>query len=157
MGPLNGSGGTRTQVIVPSGLTSGTVANTVPHSVMGDLVVGNYDLVGVPASGNAFLSNTSTGTGVAAYTIFPTGSFGTPTYFAPRGESVTILSHFQGISGLSGGGYSLIAMTVDSGSNPIGVDYVEVTRNGDGSFSRGDWVPLAVPGAFVHDRQHLAA
>lgn len=38
-------------------------------------------------------------------------------------------------------------MTVDSGSNPIGVDYVAVTRNSDGSFSRGDWIGLDVPGS----------
>jgi hypothetical protein len=185
-GPVNGSGGTWTQFNVPSNLTSGTVANTIPHSVMGELVVGNYDLVDVPGSGNAFLYNTVTN----AYTIFnlggtqnltsaygiwqnsadsytivggsqigginkafimdyvlSTGSFGTPTFFAPRGEEVTIYSHFEGISGLGGDRYALIGMTIDSGSDPIGVDYVVATRNLDGSFSRGDWVPIAVPGA----------
>lgn len=185
-GPVNGAGGTWTQLAVPSGITTGTVANTVPHSIMGQVVVGNYDLVGVPGSGNAFLYNTTSG----SYTIFnlggvqnltsaygvwqnsadsytivggsqiagfnkayvvdytlSTGTFGTPTYFAPRGESVTIFSHFEGISGLPGGDYALIGMTVDSGSNPIGVDYVAVTRNGDGSFSRGDWIGLNVPGS----------
>jgi hypothetical protein len=141
-GPLNGVGGSWTQVAVPSGITTGTVANTIPHSIMGQVVVGNYDLVGVPGSGNAFLYNTTSG----SYTIFnlggtqnltsaygvwqnsadsytivggsqiaginkayvidytlSTGAFGTPTYFAPRGESVTIFSHFEGISGLPGG------------------------------------------------------
>ncbi|MFM7244904.1 MAG: hypothetical protein ACKO40_12145 [Planctomycetaceae bacterium] len=185
-GPLSGVGGTWTQLSVPSNLTTGTVANTVPHSVMGEVVVGNYELAGVPASGNAFLYNTTSG----SYTIFSlggvqnltsaygvwqnsadsytivggsqigginkayildytlsTGSFGAPTYFAPRGESVTILSHFEGVSGLAAGSYALIGMTVDSGSNPIGVDYVVATRTGDGSFSRGDWVPLSVPGS----------
>jgi hypothetical protein len=185
-GPLDGTGGTWTQLSVPSSLTTGTVANTVPHSVMGEVVVGNYQLAGVPASGNAFLYNTTSG----SYTIFSlggtqnltsaygvwqnsadsytivggsqiggfnkayildytlsTGSFGTPTYFAPRGESVNILSHFEGVSGLGVGAYALIGMTIDSGSNPIGVDYVVATRTGDGSFSRGDWVPLSVPGS----------
>jgi len=185
-GPLSGTGGTWTQLSVPSNLTSGTVANTVPHSVMGDLVVGNYDLIDVPGSGNAFLYNTVSG----SYTIFSiggtqnltsaygvwqnsadsytiaggaqtggfnkalvvdytlsTGSFGTPTYFAPRGEGVNVFSHFEGISGLGGGRYALVGMTVDSGTNPIGVDYVEVTRTGSGSFTRGDWVPIAVPGS----------
>lgn len=185
-GPVNGSGGTWTQLNVPSNLTSGTVANTIPHSVMGELVVGNYDLAGVAGSGNAFLYNTTSG----SYTIFnlggtqnltsaygvwqnsadsytivggsqigginkafimdyvlSTGSFGTPTFFAPRGEEVTIYSHFEGISGLGGDRYSLIGMTVDSGSNPVGVDYVVANRNPDGSFSRGDWIPIAVPGS----------
>lgn len=185
-GPLNGVGGAWTQLAVPSSITTGTVANTIPHSVMGQVVVGNYDLVGVPVSGNAFLYNTTSG----SYTIFnlggtrnltsaygvwqnsadsytivggsqiaginkayvvdytlSTGSFGTPTYFAPRGEGVSIYSHFEGVSGLPGGDYALIGMTVDSGSNPIGVDYVAVTRNGDGSFSRGDWIALDVPGS----------
>jgi hypothetical protein len=186
-GPLNGSGGTWTPLNVPSNLTSGTVANTIPHSVMGELVVGNYDLAGVPGSGNAFLYNTTSG----SYTIFnlggtqnltsaygvwqnsadsytivggsqaseginkafimdyvlSTGSFGTPTFFAPRGEGVNIFSHFEGVSGLGGDRYSLIGMTVDSGTNPVGVDYVVATRNPDGSFGRGDWTAIEVPGA----------
>lgn len=48
---------------------------------------------------------------------------------------------------MPGGDYALIGMTVDSGSNPRGVDYVAVTRNDDGSFSRGDWIGLDVPGS----------
>lgn len=185
-GPLDGSGGTWTQLNVPSNLTSGTVANTIPHSVMGELVVGNYDLAGVPGSGNAFLYNTTSN----AYTIFNLGgtqnlttaygvwqnsadsytivggsqigginkafvldyvlsssSFGTPTYFAPRGEGADIVSHFEGVSGLVNGSYSLVGMTLDSGSNPTGVDYGVVTRNSDGSFSHGGWVAIAVPAA----------
>lgn len=182
-GPLSGAGGTWTQLAVPSGITSGTVANTVPHSVMGDIVVGNYDLVDAPASGNAFLYNVVTGSyaifsignltsaygvwqnSADSYTIVggsqigginkamivdytpSTGSFGTPSYFAPRGEDVNIFSHFEGVSGLGGGRYALVGMTVDSGTNPIGVDYVEVTRTGSGSFTRGEWVPIQVPGS----------
>lgn len=185
-GPASGTGGTWTQLNVPSNLTGGTVANTIPHSVMGKLVVGNYDLVGVAGSGNAFLYDTTSN----AYTIFnlggeqnlttaygvwqnsadsytivggsqvgginkafimdyvlTTGSFGTPTYFAPRGERVDLLSHFEGISGLGDGRYSLIAMTLDSGSNPVGVDYGVATRMPDGSFSHGDWTAISVPGA----------
>lgn len=185
-GPLNGSGGTWTQLNVPSNLTSGTVANTILHSVMGELVVGNYDLAGVPNSGNAFLYNTTsnactifnlggtqnltTAYGVwknsaDSYTIvggsqigginkafvldyvLSTESFGTPTYFAPRGESADIVSHFEGVSGLGNGGYSLVGMTLDSGSNPTGVDYGVATWNPDGSLSHGGWVAIAVPDA----------
>lgn len=51
-----GGGGTWTQIDVPSGAVDGkSVANTIPHSTMGDLVVGNYDLQGVPLSANAFI------------------------------------------------------------------------------------------------------
>lgn len=54
-GPPAG-GGNWTQLDVPSRLVKGqTVWNTIAHSTMGDLVVGNYDLKGVPASGNAFV------------------------------------------------------------------------------------------------------
>src|SRR5262245_27463464 len=43
-GPVSGIGGTWTQIDVPSTCAGGaTVANTIPHSTMGDLVVGNYD------------------------------------------------------------------------------------------------------------------
>jgi hypothetical protein len=40
---------------MPADLAGGEVANTVPHSNMGELVVGNYDLLGVPASAGAFI------------------------------------------------------------------------------------------------------
>ena len=60
-GPLNGTGGTWMQLDVPSTCAGGaTVANTIPHSTMGDLVVGNYDLLGAPGAFNAFIYNIST-------------------------------------------------------------------------------------------------
>jgi hypothetical protein len=59
-GSPDGSG-TWTQINVPESLAGGTVANTIPHSTMGDLVVGNYDLAGKPGSGNAFIYNIKTG------------------------------------------------------------------------------------------------
>jgi parallel beta-helix repeat protein len=60
-------GGTWTQIDVPASAVGGaTVLNTIPHSTMGDLVVGDYDLQGVPASSNAFIYNMATG----AWTIF---------------------------------------------------------------------------------------
>ena len=56
-GPPSG-GGTWTQIDVPSSVVGGKVVeNTLAHSTMGDLVVGNYDLKGVPASANAFVYN----------------------------------------------------------------------------------------------------
>jgi hypothetical protein len=59
-GPLNGTGGAWTQIDVPSTCAGGTVANTIPHSTMGDLVVGNYDLLGTPGAFNAFVYSIST-------------------------------------------------------------------------------------------------
>ncbi|HEY4233286.1 MAG TPA: hypothetical protein VGM76_07655 [Lacipirellulaceae bacterium] len=65
-GPISG-GGTWSQVDVPSSAVGGAVVlDTIPHSTMGDLVVGDYDLQGVPASGNAFIYNMKTHT----WTIF---------------------------------------------------------------------------------------
>jgi hypothetical protein len=74
-GPLDGSG-TWQQINVPDAITGGTVANTIPHSVMGSIVVGNYDLnLGGNATGlgNAFLYNIATD----AWTIFDTPFGGT--------------------------------------------------------------------------------
>lgn len=54
-GPPAG-GGRWTQIDVPSSAVGGaTVWNTIPHSTMGDLVVGNYDIEGKPLSANAFV------------------------------------------------------------------------------------------------------
>jgi hypothetical protein len=69
-GPPTG-GGTWTQIDVPSSAVGGKiVANTIAHSTMGDLVVGNYDLQGQPASGNAFIYDIARKT----WTIFNFGS-----------------------------------------------------------------------------------
>jgi hypothetical protein len=68
-GPLDGSGDWL-QIDVPSSAVGGaTVEDTIPHSVMGDLVVGDYNLQGVPASGNAFIYRIST----ASWTIAAIG------------------------------------------------------------------------------------
>lgn len=73
-GPVNGVGGRWMQVDVPSTLTGGkTVANTILHSNMGDLAVGNYDLQGQAASANAFIYNMRTG----EYRIFDQAFGGT--------------------------------------------------------------------------------
>ena len=46
---------------MPNNLVGGaTVESTVPHSVMGDFIVGNYNLQDVPASGNMFIYKIST-------------------------------------------------------------------------------------------------
>jgi len=55
-GELTGAGAWQ-ELNVPSMLASGTVANTIAHSTMGDLAVGNYDLTTGGASSNAFIYN----------------------------------------------------------------------------------------------------
>lgn len=66
-GPVNGDGGRWLQVDVPSELMGGKqVWNTILHSTMGDIAVGNYDIYGEPGSGNGFIYNLRTG----QYTIF---------------------------------------------------------------------------------------
>ena len=71
-GPASGVGGTWQQTDVPAngvnvvgGVVVGQVADTISHSTMGDLVVGNYDLTGTsapikPGSANAYVYNTAT-------------------------------------------------------------------------------------------------
>jgi len=59
-GPPQGGGGW-SQLDVPSGEVGGeTVWNTIPHSTMGTLIVGNYDLLGVRLSANAFIFDIAT-------------------------------------------------------------------------------------------------
>jgi len=60
-GPPNGEGGGWTPLDVPSNMVGGkTVWNTIPHSTMGTLIVGNYDLLDVPFSANAFIFDIAT-------------------------------------------------------------------------------------------------
>ena len=177
-GPVSGVGGTWTQIDVPGGSVGGaTVENTIPHSTMGDFVVGDYDLQGVPASGNAFLYRISTqawtildigGTsnlttaygiwqnGADSYTIAggskhlgvnkaflvdytpSTGLFTHLTFFDYT--AVTGLTHFEGITGVSGG-YNVVA-TTDSGAA-----YAFIPRNGDSTFGAAAWTAIAYPGS----------
>jgi hypothetical protein len=86
-GALDGSG-VWTPLIVPNNLTQGTVANTLAHSTMGDLVVGNYDLADQPASANAFIYNVKTktyqvlaiGELTTAYGVWQNGGAGSSSY-----------------------------------------------------------------------------
>lgn len=65
-GPPQGGGGW-SQIDVPSSAVGGqTVWNTIAHSTMGDQIVGNYDLLDVRLSGNAFVYDISTG----SWTLF---------------------------------------------------------------------------------------
>jgi len=62
-----------TQINVPETVAGAKVANTIPHSTMGDLVVGDYDLAGQAGSGNAFIYNIRTG----AYEVLDIGDLAT--------------------------------------------------------------------------------
>jgi hypothetical protein len=53
-GPPGGGGGW-SLLDVPDHVAGGTVWNTIPHSTMGNLIVGDYDLKDKPGSANAFL------------------------------------------------------------------------------------------------------
>jgi hypothetical protein len=53
-GALDGSGAW-TALNVPKDVAGGVVFSTIPHSTMGDLVVGNYDLSDDPGSASAFV------------------------------------------------------------------------------------------------------
>ena len=59
-GRIDGVNGKWTQIDVPASLVGGTVWNTIMHSTMGDLAVGNYDIYGEPLSANAFIYNIRT-------------------------------------------------------------------------------------------------
>jgi len=88
-GLLNGSKGNWTQIDVPTTSLTNigvSVCNTIPHSTMGDLVVGNYDLTTntsqpIPdaSTGNAFVYRISTKT----WTVFSPSNAGT----APSGTT----------------------------------------------------------------------
>jgi len=61
-GPLDGSGNNWIKIDMPDDVAGGTVLNTIPHSTMGDMIVGNYDLQGdTPGKFNAFIYNINTG------------------------------------------------------------------------------------------------
>lgn len=81
--------GTWTQIDMPDDLAGGSVGNTILHSTMGEIVVGNYDMSGkVLSSVNAFLYNTTTGAYTAlnigamttAYGVWQNGGSGSSSY-----------------------------------------------------------------------------
>jgi hypothetical protein len=88
---------------VPDQLVSGAVANTIAHSTMGDLVVGNYDIAGKPGSGNGFIYDIRTG----AYTLLTIGEFATAYGIWQNGgstsSSYTIAGGYKGGKGLNVG------------------------------------------------------
>jgi hypothetical protein len=62
-------------------------------------------------------------------------------------NAVNFVTHFEGISSVEKGVYTLNADSVQAGSmNPAQGSWVTVRRNTDGSFGTGVWVNLNVPG-----------
>ena len=114
LGPVSGRGGSWTPIDVPadgSNTVGGVracppdqpgcfVMDTIAHSTMGDLVVGNYDLnLGNGVSGNAFIYNMTThqwtllqlggslASGTTLYGIWQNGGPGSPDYTLAGGTS----------------------------------------------------------------------
>ena len=73
-GPLSGTTNSANwtgNLDVPSLVAGGVVLNTIPHSTMGNFVVGNYDLASSPTTtGNAFIYNISAN----SWTVLDIGS-----------------------------------------------------------------------------------
>jgi hypothetical protein len=114
LGPVSGRGGAWTPIDVPAhgsntvdgvhacppGQPGCFVMDTIPHSTMGDLVVGNYDLSpGHGVSGNAFIYNMTTGqwtllqlggslaSQTTLYGIWQNGGPGSPDYTLAGGSN----------------------------------------------------------------------
>lgn len=86
-GPLDGAGAWAV-LDVPDEVAGGAVFSTIPHSTMGDLVVGNFDLADDPGSASAFIydlrtqkfTKLSLGPLTTAYGIWQNGGDGSEAY-----------------------------------------------------------------------------
>ncbi len=98
--PADGSNTVRGVRACPSGQPGCRVMDTIAHSTMGNLVVGNYDLnLGHGVSGNAFIYNMTTrqwtllqlggslASGTTLYGIWQNGGPGSPNYTLAGGSS----------------------------------------------------------------------
>lgn len=95
-GPAAG-GGTWSNIQVPDSVAGGTVSDTIPHSVMGDLVVGNYNIPsGTNATpGSAFIYNIRSST----YSLVN----------LPGGETTSLYGIWQ--NGIGSASYTLVGGT----------------------------------------------
>lgn len=100
-GPAAGSG-TWLNLQVPNEVAGGTVYDTIPHSVMGDLVVGNFNIVG---------SNSSPGSGF----IYNMVSSNFSTINLPGGRITSLYGVWQ--NGIGSSAYTLIGGTAE----PLGL------------------------------------
>ena len=127
-GPANGVGGTWTQINVPDSVAGGTVTNTIPHSTMGTLVVGNYSVEGQQAgTASAFIYDIRTDT----YQVFDSSWGG-----------VTNLTSAYGIwqnGGPNSTSYTIVGGAVYEGANTAYmVHYDSATQ----TFSNKTFFPL---------------
>jgi len=168
-------GATWTEINVPSDLAGGPVQDTIPHSTMGDLVVGNYDLVSAPLStGNAFIYNIRSGSWklfdfggsmtneTTAYGIWHNGGNsytivgGTDYHGIQEGFLVDYDSVSERFSHLTLYKHHLVThfegiTGTGRGFNLIattatGAAFASVTVKPDGSFSDAIWTPISYPG-----------
>jgi len=104
-------GGAWTQIDATALVTNGTLLNTIAHSTMGSLVVGNYDTS--LATGNAFIYNMSNSSWV---NLAPTGSASYTAYGIWQ-NSETSFTIAGGSSALGSGGLDLgYLVNYDSGT-----------------------------------------
>ncbi len=77
-----------------------------------------------------------------------TGQFSNWTSFSEQSPLVGPggVTHFEGISGVEKGVYTLSADSAQIGSNGVQGSLVTVRRNTDGSFGPAEWVDLSFPG-----------
>jgi hypothetical protein len=103
-GPLDGSG-TYTELVAP-GNGTGAVGDTIPHSTMGDLVVGNFDYQDAEARGEGFIYNMSS----QAFQTVAIGKFNTTVYgiWQNGGPSGTVYTIVGGTSGNGHGGKGFV-------------------------------------------------
>jgi hypothetical protein len=160
LGPPNGTGGTWTSINVPSsgsdtvggvsacqGRAAGcSVADTIPHSTMGDLVVGNYDLTldgqaQDPATGNAFIYNTAT----KQFTLL--GSNGDP--FGALNTYKTIYGVWQ-IGGQNSPLYALVGGTGDPVEQSIQKGFVATYNASTGQFGKPSYYTAQSSGENTH-------
>jgi hypothetical protein len=167
-------GATWTEINVPSDIAGGTIQDTIPHSTMGDLVVGNYDLASAPEStANAFIydikaaswklfnfggsmTNLTSAYGIwyngcSSYTI----AGGTDHHGIQEGFLVDYNSLSKKFSRLTLYAHYLIThfegiTRTAQGFNLIatttaGAEFASVTVNPDGSFSSATWTPISYP------------
>ena len=80
------------------------VGDTIPHSTMGNLAVGNFDLQSAPAAGAGFIYNLSNPS--APWSTFNLGGYSTTFYgvWQNGGSSSTKYTIVGGISDVSNGG-----------------------------------------------------